>query len=102
MTAREVTPTEARALIDAGALLLDVRESYEWAEGHAPDALHVPMSELNARADEIDRDRTVVCMCHVGQRSAVVADALTRAGWDAVNLAGGMEAWQQSGLPVVQ
>jgi rhodanese-related sulfurtransferase len=46
-------------------------------------------------------DRQIVCVCHVGARSAVVAAALRNAGWDAVNLAGGMDAWERAGLPVV-
>jgi rhodanese-related sulfurtransferase len=97
----EVTPTEAVGLLEQDALLLDVREDDEWQAGHAPQAVHVPMSELNRRAAELPTDRTIVCVCHVGGRSAVVTDALNRSGWQAVNLAGGMQAWQQAGLPVV-
>jgi rhodanese-related sulfurtransferase len=97
---REVSAAEARELVAAGAMLLDVREDDEWAAGHAPEATHVPMSQLNARVDEVPNDRLVVCVCHVGARSAAVADALNRAGWQAVNLAGGMNAWAAAGLPV--
>ncbi|MGX7677656.1 rhodanese-like domain-containing protein [Jatrophihabitans sp. DSM 45814] len=83
-------------------LLLDVREADEWAAGHAPQAVHIPMSELNSRSSEIPTDQTIICVCHVGGRSAVVADALNRAGWTALNLTGGMNAWEDAGLPVVR
>ena len=92
---------QARTSVEQGAVLLDVREPFEWDAGHAPEAVHVPMSQLSERARELPTDRTIVCICHVGGRSAAVADALNRAGWDAVNVAGGMEAWAAAGLPVV-
>jgi rhodanese-related sulfurtransferase len=97
----EVSAAQAVELLGEQALLLDVREADEWAAGHAPQAVHVPMSELNQRAAEIPTDRTIVCVCHVGGRSAMVAGALNRSGWHALNLVGGMEAWQQAGFDVV-
>jgi rhodanese-related sulfurtransferase len=99
--ARDVTATEAVAALADGALLLDVRETDEWDAGHAPQAVHLPLSEINTRVDEIPTDRTIVCVCHVGGRSAMVADALTRGGWQAVNLDGGMRAWVAAGFDVV-
>jgi rhodanese-related sulfurtransferase len=98
---REISPAEAVTELDAGAVLLDVREDFEWAAGHAPQAVHLPMWQLNARVGELATDRTIVCVCHVGARSAAVADALNRAGWTAINVEGGMRAWEESGLPVV-
>lgn len=97
-----VTPEAARQLIAQGALLLDVREADEWQAERAPDAEWIPMSELSARAGELPRDRTIVCLCHVGARSAVVAEALRGAGWAAVNLTGGLLAWEAAGLPVIR
>jgi rhodanese-related sulfurtransferase len=99
--ATEITAAEAQAAIAEGALLLDVRELDEWQAGHAPAATHIPMGELNARVDELPPDVTIICVCHVGGRSAVVADALNRGGWHALNLTGGMNAWEAAGLPVV-
>lgn len=96
-----ITATEAAAQVRQGAYLLDVREQHEWIAGHAPEAVHIPMSELNERAAEIPPDSTVICVCHAGGRSARVTEALNHAGWTAVNLAGGMEAWQAGGHPVV-
>jgi rhodanese-related sulfurtransferase len=97
----EVSAAEGAALVAEGALLLDVREDDEWAAGHAPAAEHMPMSRIQRDYERLPADRRIVCICHVGARSAIVAEALRNAGWDAVNLAGGMNAWERAGLPVV-
>lgn len=81
--------------------LLDVREVPEWVAGHIEDATHVPMHQLHTAQDELATDRTIVCVCRSGHRSAAVAEALRRAGYDAVNLLGGMQAWAADGLPFV-
>ena len=99
MTA-DLTATEAMAAVDGGALLLDVREEFEWDDGHAPQAIHIPIGQLGERLSELPTDRTIVCICHVGSRSAAVADALNRAGWTAVNVDGGMIAWAAAGLDI--
>lgn len=96
-----VSVAEAVRLTRADALLLDVREDHEWDAGHAPQAVHVPMSRIAERVNELPTDRQIVCVCHVGARSAAVAEALNRAGWQAVNLDGGMAAWEADGQPVV-
>jgi rhodanese-related sulfurtransferase len=98
---RDLTPTQALAAIDEGALLLDVREEFEWEEIRSPLAVHIPMWQLTERSGELPRERTIVCICHVGARSAAVADALNRGGWTALNVAGGMVAWQAEVLPVL-
>ncbi len=95
----EVMATEVDALVADGAALLDVREGYEWEAGHAPGAAHLPMGELSLEA--LPAGRPVLVVCHVGGRSAAATDALIRAGVDAANVAGGMEAWRRAGLPVV-
>ena len=92
---------EARELVRSEAILLDVREDDEWAAGHAPEAVHMPMSRIAREFGTLPTDRTIVCVCHVGARSAAVASALTEAGWQAVNLDGGMAAWESAGYPVV-
>lgn len=80
-------------------LLLDVREQDEWAAGHAPGAVHVPLGTL--RAADLRTDKPVVAVCRSGNRSAVAAAALAQVGLDVVNMAGGMTAWAAAGLPVV-
>src|ERR1700757_335137 len=66
--------------LPAGIYLLDVREDDEWAAGHAPEAVHVRLSELSARTGEIPRDREVFVICRSGARSAYAAQALAGAG----------------------
>jgi rhodanese-related sulfurtransferase len=100
-TPREVTATQALELLRSEAILLDVREDHEWAAGHAPNAAHIPMSRISQHAQSLPTDKTIICICHVGARSAAVAAALNQAGWTAHNLTGGMEAWAAAGLPVV-
>jgi DMSO/TMAO reductase YedYZ molybdopterin-dependent catalytic subunit/rhodanese-related sulfurtransferase/glyoxylase-like metal-dependent hydrolase (beta-lactamase superfamily II) len=97
----QVGARAANTLVDAGALLLDVREPDEWDAGHAPGASALPMGQVRERRGELPRDRRIVVVCRSGGRSAAVTDSLLAWGFDAVNLAGGMCAWSAAGLPVV-
>jgi rhodanese-related sulfurtransferase/DMSO/TMAO reductase YedYZ molybdopterin-dependent catalytic subunit/glyoxylase-like metal-dependent hydrolase (beta-lactamase superfamily II) len=96
-----VTARAAHAALAAGALLVDVREPDEWREGHAPDAVLMPMGEVQARYAELPEDRRIVVVCRSGGRSAAITETLRARGFDAVNLTGGMCAWAAAGLPVV-
>jgi rhodanese-related sulfurtransferase len=89
------------AELPAGIYLLDVREDDEWAAGHAPDAVHVRLSELSARGDEIPRDRDVYVICRSGARSGYAAQALAGAGWTTVNVSDGMTGWAVAGRPMI-
>ena len=101
MTVEDIDPAEADRLVAAGAFLLDVREDDEWQAGRAPAACHVPMGQVVERQEEIPVDRTVICICRAGGRSASVAGLLAVHGYDVRNVAGGMQAWAAAGLPVV-
>jgi rhodanese-related sulfurtransferase len=85
--------------------LLDVREDDEWAAGHAEGALHIPMSQFVARFGELTEavgdGRRVHVVCKVGGRSAQVTQYLAQQGIDAVNVDGGMLAWESAGRPMV-
>lgn len=81
--------------------ILDVRKPYEWHAGHIEGSRHIPMDQLQQRQEEIAQDRTVVCVCRSGARSGRVANALSRAGYRAANMDGGLEAWSAAGLPLV-
>ena len=94
-----VTPAEAQAAFAAGAMLLDVREYQEWMAGRVAGATHVPMQDLPGRLDELPRDRRIVCVCRSGNRSGQVTSWLLKQGYDAVNMTGGMRAWDSEGLP---
>jgi len=99
-----VTAIEAIAAVatgDSATVLVDVREQDEWDRGHAPEAVHLPMSELEARYNELPEDANLLIICHSGGRSFRVTDALERAGYNAVNVEGGMLAWHAAGGAVV-
>ncbi|MFE2555621.1 rhodanese-like domain-containing protein [Streptomyces sp. NPDC059352] len=98
-------PSVDAASVPADALVLDVREDNEWQAGHVEGALHVPMSDFVARFGAVtealaDRGRAYV-MCRVGGRSAQVTQYLVQQGFDAVNVEGGMLAWDGAGRPMV-
>jgi rhodanese-related sulfurtransferase len=87
--------------VPAGSVLLDVREQDEWNAGHAPGAVHIPLSDLPARYGELDADAQILVMCHSGGRSARATQWLNDAvGFEATNLDGGIVAWAGAGLPV--
>jgi rhodanese-related sulfurtransferase len=97
----ELTPAEAAAALDDGWQVLDVRLAYERVDdGVLAGDVHIELTELGARAGEIDPARPVLVYCHTGSRSAMAVAALRGAGYDARNLAGGIAAWKQAGLPV--
>ena len=98
-TVPQVDPVEARRQVsEEGALLIDVREQFEWDAGHAPEAVHVPLGSLSL--DDVEGASAVVAVCRSGSRSDRAAQALQAAGVEASNLAGGMAAWAEMGLPV--
>jgi len=92
--------TAAEAIIDEDGWLLDVREQHEWDAGHAPEAHHIPMSQLTERQGELPDGRILV-VCLSGGRSERVTQALEGAGYRAINITGGMIAWQAAGGAVV-
>lgn len=96
---RSVTPQEFAAL--DGAALIDVREPDELRSVRTEIAQPLPMSTIQERLDELP-DGTVYVLCHSGARSARVAQFLEQQGYDAVNIDGGIVAWEAAGLPVVR
>ncbi|WP_333774245.1 rhodanese-like domain-containing protein [Streptomyces sp. IBSBF 3136] len=87
----------------ADAVLLDIREPDEWRAGHAPRAVHLPLSGLTAGAGlpAAVRARPLVVICRSGNRSRRAAELLAARGADAVDVIGGMRDWAAAGLPVV-
>ena len=97
----DLAPAEARQRLSAGSVLVDVRESDEWAAGHAAGARHIPLGQIRARSHELPRDREIITVCRSGNRSARAAGMLRGAGFSQVrNLAGGMTAWAKEGLSI--
>ena len=97
----EVTPQRTKELLDSGgALLVDVRESYEREAGHIEGSRHIELQRLSSEAESLPRDQTIVFHCRVGARSAMAAQAFKAAGFDAWSMAGGLQRWDEEGLPV--
>jgi len=81
--------------------VVDVREGWEWTQGHIAGAAHIPLNELPARLGEIDPDRDVAFICHLGGRSEMATRFGRQQGLArATNVLGGMDAWEARGYPV--
>jgi rhodanese-related sulfurtransferase len=81
--------------------LIDVRELYEWEAGRIEGAIHIPLAQLMAGAEEgsLDRSKPVIVVCRSGNRSELGATMLQARGYDAHNMEGGMEDWAREALP---
>jgi rhodanese-related sulfurtransferase len=97
----DYTPEQvAQLLSDGGIQLIDVRQGYEHEAGRIAGGRLIELMQLGAQIDTIDREKPVVLYCRTGSRSAMAADALRGAGYDAHNMAGGLIRWQAAGLPL--
>ncbi|MEV6210361.1 rhodanese-like domain-containing protein [Kitasatospora sp. NPDC051914] len=96
----QALPTTDAASVPADAALLDVREQDEWDAGHVDGALHIPIGQVIARLGELPDEKLYV-VCRVGGRSAQVVQYLVGQGREAVNVDGGMFAWEAAGRPMV-
>ncbi len=93
---QEITADEARAIVQAGAVLIDVREEKEFKSGSIAGAIHISRGNLATRiADAVpDPSTPIVCFCAIGHRSAIAADTLQKLGYRQVtSLAGGLKAY---------
>ncbi len=81
-------------------LVLDVRQPDEYRSGHIAGAKLIPLGELSRRIKELPQNREIVCVCASGSRSGSATRMLVGAGLNAVNMKGGMFAWQRASLPV--
>lgn len=88
---------------DPELVVVDVREPFEWEEGHIPGARHLPMGEVPSRQGELPRDRPIALVCRGGPRSGTSASLLLQQGFTRVmNVWGGMTHWEQAGFPLEQ
>lgn len=98
----QIDVEEAHRRLGQGELLIDVREPRERDEVRIPGSRLLPMSEFLERyQEELPRDRELMIQCRSGSRSAEVTRILLQQGYRAVNVAGGILAWESAGLPVV-
>lgn len=92
-----VTAEQAIRLVADGALVVDVRRTFEWNRAHIPGAVHLPLEELLDRCSELPEDRLLITFCTGGLRSAGAANLLTENGFTAVNLTRGLIDWRAAG-----
>ena len=95
--------TDVTALVRAhqgGATVVDVREPDEYAGGHVPGAVNIPLAALPGRLSAVPADQRVYVVCASGGRSAAATDLLVGAGKDAVSVRGGTKAWVRAGHAV--
>lgn len=91
---------EAKEMMDNGAAVIDVREMHEYTGGHVPGATLIPVNTVYARREELPKDKDLIFVCAVGQRSALAAEMAAAAGLTRLfNLEGGTEGWIKAGEP---
>lgn len=95
----EISPRELKARLDGNdrPLLLDVRQDWETRLCRLPNAVHIPIEEIELRYEELSAEDEIVVYCHQGVRSAAVAEYLRGLGYGKVrNLAGGLDSWART------
>ena len=101
-----ISPAESTQMINRDdALILDVRESNEYSEGHIINSLHIPLSALKTRMSDLEKHKAkkVIIACRSGHRSSQACATLRKAGFEQVfNLSGGVMAWESASLPLIK
>ena len=101
----EISPQDLKARLTGGdrPFLLDVRQDWETRLCRLENAVHIPIEEIELRADELNADDEIVVYCHQGVRSAAVADYLRQRGFKNVkNLLGGLDSWARTVDPTMR
>lgn len=83
-----------------GPMLVDVRTMGEYRDGHIPGASSFPLDRLEARLTKLSKNKEIICICRSGARSKRATRLLQNAGFNAINMQGGMNAWQKAGYKV--
>ena len=101
-----ISPAESTKMINhEDALIIDVRESNEYSEGHIINSLHIPLASIKSRIAEIEKFKTrkLILACRSGNRSSSACATLKKEGFEQVfNLSGGVTAWESANLPLVK
>jgi rhodanese-related sulfurtransferase len=102
--ASQLTPQQATLMMNRDdAVVIDVRDTKDWATGHIPNARHIALDQLEKQLPEIEKlkARPLILNCQMGGRSGTACGTLKKHGFEKVfNLAGGIDAWRDAGLPV--
>ncbi|MCB9420282.1 MAG: rhodanese-like domain-containing protein [Ardenticatenaceae bacterium] len=99
---RQISPQEAYELLQTAVppLLVDVRQPAETQTERVEGAALIPLTEFGRRYRELPRDRQILTICRSSHRSPIAARRLAKAGYDVLDVAGGLNAWQAAGLPL--
>ena len=98
--ANEVSINELEQAIASGEKVVDVREDWEFADGHVPTAKHIVLSSIPENLTEFSKDSKTWIICQSGGRSMTAANLLEAQGYNVVSVAGGTGAWIQAGKDV--
>lgn len=98
----KIAPADYQSKFGAGSdhILIDVRTPEEFASGHIPGSVNIPVDSLGQRLSEVPQDKPVVLYCRSGNRSGQAAQILDQAGYSQIYDLGGIVTWQQQGYPV--
>jgi rhodanese-related sulfurtransferase len=96
----EVSVDDAYKMYQNRAFVLDVRTQQEWDEYHAPNATLIPLDQLQARINEVPKDKEILVVCRSGNRSQQGRDILLAAGYNATSMIGGLKEWFAKGYPI--
>ena len=92
-----ISPEEAREyLTDSNYQFIDVRTDNEYGSGHIPNSMHIPLHQIQDRMSEIDslKNKNIIAYCRSGARSSKATKILVKAGFDVLNLSGGVLSWK--------
>ena len=98
--ANEVSINELEQAIASGDKVVDVREDWEFTDGHVPTAKHIALSDIPENLTEFSKDSKTWIICQSGGRSMTAAKYLEAQGYNVVSVAGGTGAWIQAGKDV--
>lgn len=98
--AREVSIDDLEKAIPEGAFVVDVREAWEFENGHAPKAHHIALNTVPEHLDRLPKDQQIWIICQSGGRSMTAANYLEAQGYNVVSVAGGTGAWIGAGKEV--
>lgn len=99
-TYSSVSPAKAKQILSSGGILVDVRTRAEWDDGHAPEAIHIPLDAVGRKDNALPLGTPIVTICRSGHRSAVAARILGAQGHSVFSVTGGLPAWKGNGNPV--
>lgn len=102
-SAEDIAPEEAYQRhfeTDQPTMIVDVRQPPEWKGGVIPGAVCIPLTQIGRRMAELPQDHQILAICHSSHRSPIAARRLKKAGFEVLNIEGGMQAWREQDLPV--